>query len=103
MFRHLKSNGFDLEGLQVEKAYKIKMMMAALVLAYCLAVIYGLKQYKRNVNYKKHGWPEISVFRWGLDKWQNHLQTFEYFLDELFSYYKHWINPKNNSFYENVP
>ena len=71
MFRHHKSNGFDLESLHVAKGYKICMMMAALVLAYCLAVSYGLKLYKRKIKCKKHGSAEISVFRWGLDKWQN--------------------------------
>lgn len=103
MFRHLKSNGFDLESLQVEKAYKVKMMMAALVLAYCLSVVYGLKKYKRKVVIKKHGSPEISVFRRGLDKWQNHLQTFEPFLDQLMQYFKLWLRPKNDMFYNYVP
>lgn len=103
MFRHLKSNGFDLESLQVEKAYKIRMMMAALVLAYCLAVSYGLKQYKQKIKCRKHGSPEISVFRWGLDKWQNHLNSFKQFLHELHTYFKLWLKPKNNLLYANVP
>jgi len=103
MFRHLKSNGFDLESMHVEKAYKIRMLMAALVLAYCLAVIYGLKQYKRKVKCKKHGAPQISVFRWGLDKWQNHLQSFSHFLDKLATYFILWLKPNNNLFYPNVP
>jgi hypothetical protein len=94
MFRHLKSNGFDLESLHVAKAYKVKMMMAALVLAYCLSVVFGLKKYKTKVVIKKHGSPEMSVFRWGLDKWQNHLQTFEHFLDQLLEYFKLWLTPK---------
>jgi len=103
MFRHLKSNGFDLQSLHVEKAYKIRMMMAALVLAYCLAVIYGLKHYKQKVKCKKHGSAEISVFRWGLDKWQNHLQSFKHFLHKLFTYFNLWLIPLNNLFYKNVP
>jgi hypothetical protein len=103
MFRHLKSNGFDLESLHVEKAYKVQMLMAALVLAYCLSVVYGLKKYKRKVAIKKHGSREESVFRWGLDKWQNHLQTFSTFLSELAGYFKLWLTPKNNMFYEYVP
>ena len=103
MFRHLKSNGFDLESLHVEKAYKIRLMMAALVLAYCLAVSCGLKRYKQKIKCKKHGAPEISVFRWGLDKWQNHLQSFKQFLNKLFTYFNLWLIPNNNLFYNNVP
>ena len=103
MFRHLKSNGFDLESLHVQKAYKIQLMMAALVLAYTLAVVYGLKKYTRKVAIKKHGAAEMSVFRWGLDKWQNHLQTFICFLDQLATYFKRWLKPENNLLKLNVP
>lgn len=103
MFRHLKSNGFDLESLHVQKAYKVQMMMAALVLAYTLSVVYGLMKYKRKVAVKKHGAAEMSVFRWGLDKWQNHLQTLARFLDQLAAYFKLWLNPKNKLLKSNVP
>lgn len=85
MFKHLKSNGFDLESLHVQKAYKVRMMMAALVLAYTLAVSYGLQQYKRHIAIKKHGYAEMSVFRYGLDRWQNYLQNFAVFLEHLFT------------------
>ena len=103
MFRHLKSNGFDLESLHVQKAYKVQMMMAALVLAYTLAVVYGLKKYRRKIAVKKHGAAEMSVFRWGLDKWQNHLQTIACCLDQLVDYFKLWLNPKNKLLKSNVP
>jgi hypothetical protein len=103
MFRHLKSNGFDLQSLHLQKAYKVQMMMAALVLAYTLAIVYGLKKYKRKITIKKHGCAEMSVFRWGLDKWQNHLQTFACFLDQLATYYELWIKPKNKLLKANVP
>lgn len=83
MFRHLKSNGFDLESLHVQKPYKIQMMMAALVLAYTLAVVYGLKKYRHRIALKKHGAPEMSLFRFGLDLWQNHLLGFKQFLQQL--------------------
>jgi hypothetical protein len=103
MFRHLKSNGFDMESLHVEKAYKVNMLVAAMALAYALSVVYGLASYKRKVAFKKHLSAEMSVFRWGLDKWQNHLQTFEHFLDALLQYVKQWIRPQNNLFYVYVP
>ena len=86
MFKHLKSNAFDLESLHVQKPYKVRMMMALVVLAYTLSVCYGLQQYKRRIAIKKHGSAEMSVFRYGLDKWQNHLQSFVVFLEYLTHY-----------------
>lgn len=89
MFKHLKSSAFDLESLHVQKAYKVRMMLALVVLAYTLPVCYGLKQYKQRITIKKHGSAEISVFRYGLDKWQNHLQSFVVFLEYLVQYLRY--------------
>jgi hypothetical protein len=103
MFRHLKSNGFHLASLHVQKSYKVQLMMAAVVLAYCLSVVYGLKKYKHRIAVKKHASREMSVFRWGLDKWQNHLQTFVHFLDKLSVYYKLWNSQENTLLKLHVP
>lgn len=103
MFKHLKSNGFQLESLHVKKDYKVSMMMAALVLAYTLSVVEGLKKYKRCIAVKAHGSPEMSVFRYGLDLWQNHLQNFAFFLRHLFTYCKEGIKAKNLEQNLNVP
>lgn len=103
MFKHLKSNGFDLESLHVKKDYKIQMMMAAVVLAYTLSVVYGLKKYRRRVAQKKHGSAEMSVFRYGLDKWQNHLQNFVLFLEHLTTYLRFWMKPEKTILNLNVP
>ncbi|MFP4092780.1 MAG: transposase [Cyclobacteriaceae bacterium] len=86
MFRHLKSNGFELESLHVQKAYKVQMMIAAVVVAYTLSVFYGLKSYSRKIKIKNHGYAQMSVFRYGLDQWQNHLQSFVVFLDFLIQF-----------------
>ena len=83
MFKHLKSNGFQLQDLNVKTHHKIRLLMAALVLAYTLSVVHGLARYKRAVKVKKHGSPEMSLFRFGLDLWQNSLQSFVRFLDTL--------------------
>ncbi len=83
MFKHLKSNGFHLQDLNVKTDHKIRLLMAALVLAYSLSVVHGLARYKRAVKVKKHGSPEMSLFRFGLDLWQNSLQSFVRFLDGL--------------------
>lgn len=103
MFRHLKSNGFDLESLHVQKPYKIQMMMATLVLAYTLAVLLGLKKYKRRITLKKHGAPEMSLFRFGLDLWQNYLLSFAHFLKQLLVLKKGWKKQKQPLLINNVP
>jgi hypothetical protein len=91
MFKHLKSNGFDLEALHLEYGYKIRLMMAVVVLAYTLAVVYGLADFKHKVKCKKHGSPEMSVFRWGLDKWQAYLLHLGSFLEKLQYFASSWL------------
>jgi hypothetical protein len=91
MFRHLKSNGFDLEALHLEYGYKIRLMMAVVVLAYTLAVSYGLVDFKHKVKPKKHGSPEMSVFRWGLDKWQAYLRQLDCFMEKLLYFASNWL------------
>jgi len=91
MFKHLKSNGFDLEALHLQYGYKIRLMMAVVVLAYTLAVIYGLVDFKYKVALKKHGSPEMSVFRWGLDKWQAYLSNLQEFIEKLKCFASDWI------------
>jgi hypothetical protein len=79
------------------------MMMAALVLACTLAVVKGLKKYKRKIALKKHGSPEMSVFRYGLDLWQNHLQSFVLFLHQILEYVRRCLNCESSSVIKNVP
>jgi len=47
LFRHLKSNGFDLESTRVEGKYKREVMMQILCLVYLLAIREGLLFYQR--------------------------------------------------------
>ena len=103
MFKHLKSNGFDLESLNVKHSYKVQLMMAVVVLAYSLAVVYGLADFKRRISLKKHGCPQMSVFRFGLDKWQNHLQSLEHFVGQLIRYWTQWKKAKSNCSPAHVP
>lgn len=102
MFKHMKSNGFDLENLHVKQAYKVNMMMAALVLAYTLSVVEGLKKYNR-IALKKHGFAELSVFRYGLDWWQNYLSDFEGFICRLANYLRTFLINQNQDNKLNVP
>ena len=68
-FKHLKSNGFDLEKINVEGQARQKLLIAILVFAYTISVIEGLKNYKK-VPQKKYAngkvYKAISVFRNGL-------------------------------------
>jgi hypothetical protein len=70
-FKHLKSNGFDLEEINLATSSRSKLMMAAVVFAYTLSIHEGLKEYKK-VPIKNYATglktKSCSVFRNGLDK-----------------------------------
>lgn len=70
-FKHLKSNGFDLEEINLGSKSRCQLMMAVVVFAYTLSIHEGLKEYKK-VPMKSYADGLIakpySVFRWGLDK-----------------------------------
>ncbi|MEQ9442900.1 MAG: hypothetical protein RIG62_27930, partial [Cyclobacteriaceae bacterium] len=79
---------------------------ALVVLAYTLSVCYGLKQYKQRIAIKNHGSAEMSVFRYGLDKWQNHLLSFVVFLEYLAQYLRYLTKRSENQkllLNQNVP
>ncbi len=78
-------------------------MIALVVLAYTLSVIYGLKGYKRKYPALKHGSPAMSVFRVGIELWQNHLGSFALFLEKAFEYLNRAIEKKKYSIIINVP
>ena len=71
-FRHLKSNGFDLEAMNLKKDETIELMMGLVATAYALAIREGIlafmhkpfrmKKYKNGKTY-----PEISIFRKGIE------------------------------------
>ncbi|MEM7657033.1 MAG: transposase, partial [Bacteroidota bacterium] len=71
-FKHLKSNGFKLEEMNVKGKEKRHLMMAMVVLAYCLAIREGLIEAYRNegrwILDKATGWyyRAVSIFRMGL-------------------------------------
>ena len=103
MFKHLKSNGFDLQSLHLQSSRKIRLMMALLVLAYTLSVVEGLKHYKRKYPPLKHGSPAMSVLRVGLERWQNHLMSFVVFLEKAIIYFNLVFEPKKYQLNLRVP
>ncbi|MCB9352449.1 MAG: transposase [Lewinellaceae bacterium] len=72
-FKHLKSNGVNLEAMNVEGKEKRHLMMAIAVLAYILAIREGLlKEYRDGIRWvldKRSGFEyrAVSVFLKGLD------------------------------------
>jgi hypothetical protein len=103
MFKHLKSNGFDLQCLHLQSGRKIRLMMALLVLAYSLSVVEGLKKYRRKYPPLKHGSPAMSVFRVGIEKWQNHLSSFVVFLEKVFACFYLLFKQKKYQLNLNIP
>ena len=70
-FKHLKSNGFDLEEMNLATKSRCQLMMAVVVFAYTLSIHEGLKDYQK-VGMKTYAdglqTKAYSVFRHGLDK-----------------------------------
>lgn len=79
-FGQLKSNGFDLEVINLGSPVRRRLLMAVTVLAYILSVTEGLKDYHERVAYKRHGsdgrsYRAVSVFRYGIDQLSATLRT----------------------------
>lgn len=70
-FKHLKTNGFDLEEMNLSSKSRCQLMMAVVVFAYTLSIHEGLKDYHK-VGVKTYAdglqTKAYSVFRHGLDK-----------------------------------
>ena len=85
-FKHLKSNGFDLEKLNLKGKFRQQLLMAIIVFAYTLSVLEGLKEYKKVPNkYYSNGtaYKAISVFRKGLETLTIICGNFSYFCQYL--------------------
>ena len=86
LFRHLKSNGFDLEAMGFENRQKIRLLVAIVVVLYVICVAEGLKHFertgrKRYANGSQYG--SESVFRVGYGVVATHLATIELFVEWL--------------------
>jgi hypothetical protein len=67
-FQALKSRGFHLEQSCLRSLVKYKKLFAVVCLAYTLCWATGIEQSrKKPVKQKKHGYPQYSVFRRGLN------------------------------------
>ncbi|NJO90226.1 MAG: transposase [Chloroflexia bacterium] len=86
LFHHLKTNGFNLEDINLADAAKNNLMMAIVSLAYALTIKAGWKKRKsvRSIKYKDGtSYPAESVFRMGLSEVLNYCRNFMVFLTYL--------------------
>lgn len=69
LFQCLKGRGFNMEDTRITHYYRIKKVMALLAIAFCWAHKTGEWKAKtvKPLKIKKHGRPEKSLFRYGLD------------------------------------
>lgn len=69
LFQCLKGRGFHLEETRLVRYFRIKKVMALLAIAFCWAHKTGEWKHKavKPLKVKKHGRPEQSLFRYGLD------------------------------------
>ena len=86
-FKHLKSNGFDLEALGFESPKKIRLLVAIVVVLYVICVAEGLRQFHR-IRAKKNSQHEPlqlreAVFRKGYSVVVNELVSVAHFVDWL--------------------
>lgn len=77
-FKHLKTNGFNLEDMSLTDLKKIRLMIALVVVAYIMAVREGIIQQKnqpgRVIKYKNGDrLPAVSIFRNGLQVISNQI------------------------------
>lgn len=86
-FKHMKSNGFDVEDLSFTDKDKIRLLWSALIVAYCWSIHQGLK-FDQTVKRKKYANQTtaraVSVFRNGLDHLSSQIYQLAFFLDFIF-------------------
>lgn len=84
-FKHLKTNGFDLEALSLKDIKKIRLLIALVIVAYVLAIRQGYlaskaKAVRMKTYANKKVYPAVSVFRTGLFWVKNAFQDLSSFI-----------------------
>ncbi|MEZ4958534.1 MAG: transposase [Saprospiraceae bacterium] len=76
-FLHCKSNGLNLEDLNLKAPQKLQLMMGLVAIAYCLSIAEGLRLEKdkpcKTKKSKNGEFRAISIFRQGFDSLKNRL------------------------------
>jgi hypothetical protein len=101
LFKHLKTNGYNLEDLNLKDPQKNLLMLAIVTTAYILAIREGWRRRKKipNKQYKDGSeTPEVSIFREGLAILTAKCFRFIDFLQYIFRI----LSPKNHAIFKNV-
>lgn len=93
-FKHLKSNGFNIEDINLKVDDKIELMMGVLAVVYIMAVREGLISHKlKPIPMKKYKdgkiYLSISIFRMGMAI----IQTLFMKTNQLIHYIEHLLKP----------
>ena len=76
IFQALKGRGFNLEQSKLKCLKKYRKLFAIACMAYTLCWAAGLEEAKSNpAKPKKHGYPQFSVFRRGLNLFRNYFKN----------------------------
>ena len=81
MFRCLKSNGFDLEGISLTNPAKVRLMLCVVIACYVLCVCEGIRHIRKIAVRKKTRTRYESVFRRGYSGFCQFCQNLGLFLD----------------------
>lgn len=92
LFKGMKSNGFNVEDTHLTDAKRIETMLSVLMIAFCYAYDWG--QMQEAPKLKKHGFPQHSLFRMGLDSLRRALLNLNQFIDELSRYFENLFRRK---------
>ena len=101
LFFHVKTNGFNLEGLNLRDPGKNSLMLAIVATSYILAIREGLNRagtISKNKYADGSEWPEESIFRKGLSWLAAKCHHFVKFLTYVFAV----LSPKKHAFFKNV-
>jgi hypothetical protein len=101
LFRHLKTNGYNLEDLNLKDPGKNLLMLAIVTTAYILAIREAWKR-RKQIPQQQYAdgskWPEVSIFREGLAILTCKCYRFVHFLKYVFNA----LSPKNHVLFKNV-
>lgn len=87
LFKHLKTNGFNLQQVNLKNPNRLNLMMAAVVLAYVVSLAEGLRQPTKALKRYAQGavYRAVSLFRQGLSRLTRYFGSLVQLLTHLLS------------------